>query len=140
MELITSPKSTYLLEAGLEVLHEQSTEWLNEIAFWRDEAAFFYSLVVTKTKKSVPENLKEEFSKVEKELISVTADELDKLEESVTEHEKFLRYLVDCQEKDQTDYRNKHKMLALSFEQFEKRFKSLKKNVFSLVEKIGQLQ
>ena len=41
MELLTSPKATYLLEADLVILHEESQEWLNDISFWRDEIAFF---------------------------------------------------------------------------------------------------
>jgi len=48
MELIESSKAAYLLDAGLGVLHEQSIEWLSEIDFWRDEAVFFYSLIVKK--------------------------------------------------------------------------------------------
>ena len=65
MELLTSPKSTYLLEAGLDVLHEQSIEWLNEIAFWRDETAFFYSLVAKKTLEAVPVKAKSYIEKTE---------------------------------------------------------------------------
>ncbi|MBA3706528.1 MAG: hypothetical protein H0W84_11715 [Bacteroidetes bacterium] len=48
MELLANPKSKYLLDAGLEILHEQSIEWLNDIEFWHDEIAFFYSLVIKK--------------------------------------------------------------------------------------------
>jgi hypothetical protein len=138
MELVTSPKTTFLLDAGLDVLHEQSTEWLNEIAFWRDETAFFYSLIVTKTFKSVPTNSKNDLEKIEKELISITGGELDKLENAVAEHEKFLSYLMECQDENQESYRDKHKELTHTFNQFEKRYKFLKKEIFSFVEKINK--
>ena len=42
MELLTSPKSMYLLDAGIEVLHEQSNEWLNEIAFGETKLLFLF--------------------------------------------------------------------------------------------------
>ena len=48
MKLLTTPKTAYLLEAGLEVFHGQSNEWLNEIAFWKDESAFLFTLIVKK--------------------------------------------------------------------------------------------
>jgi hypothetical protein len=138
MELLTSPKTTFLLDAGLDVLHEQSSEWLNEIAFWRDEAAFFYSLIVTKTFKSVPTTSKNDLEKIEKELIGITGGELDELENAVAEHEKFLSYLMECQDENQKSYRNKHKELTNTFNQFEKRYKFLKKEIFSFVEKINK--
>lgn len=138
MELLTSPKSTYLLEAGLEVLHEQSNEWLSEIAFWKDEAAFFYSLVVKKTLKSVPVNAKSNIESIEKELINITGGELDELQKEVELHEHFLSYLLESKHLNEDSYRNKHQQLILKFDQFEKRFKSLKREVFALVELINK--
>jgi hypothetical protein len=136
MELLTSPKQTYLLEAGLEVLHEQTTEWLSEINFWRDEAAFLYSLVVTRTSDLVPVNSKNSFEKIEQELLNITGDELDKLENLVNDHEKILTYLVECREEEQGNYRDKHREMTITFDQFEKRFRSLKKEIFTLIERI----
>lgn len=138
MELLQSPKSMYLLDAGLEVLHAQSNEWLNEIAFWRDEAAFFYSLVVKKTLKSVPVNTKNNIEIIEKELISITGGDLDELQHAVEEHERFLTHLLESKLLKEEFYRSKHKELTVKFTQFEKRFKSLKKEVFALVELINK--
>jgi hypothetical protein len=138
MELLISPKSVYLLEAGLEVLHEQSNEWRNEIAFWRDEASFLYTLIVTKTIKSIPVDSKNNMDKIEKDLIKITGGEIDDLENKVIEHQKFLNYLIQCNEEDQKDYRDKHKELTKKLDYFEKRFKSLKKEVFSLVKKVNK--
>lgn len=140
MELLTSPKSAYLLNAGLETLHEQSEEWLSEIEFWRDEAAFFYTLIVKKTLKSIPMNAKDNIQKIEKELISITGGELDELQRSVEQHEKFLCRILESQKMDEGSYRNKHRELSVKFYQFEKRFKSLKKEVFNLIELIHHEQ
>ncbi|MGZ4034180.1 MAG: hypothetical protein ACXVPU_08330 [Bacteroidia bacterium] len=138
MELLLSPKSAYLLDASLEVLHEQSTDWLNEIAFWRDESAFFYSLIVKKTLKSVPLSAKSQIQKIEKELLAITGGELDKLQHEVEVHEKYLNLLMESEHYDKEIYRTKHHELSLKFSQFEKRFKSLKKDIFSLVELIDK--
>jgi hypothetical protein len=39
--LISNPKAQFLLGAGLDVLHHESTEWLETIAFWEDEMKSF---------------------------------------------------------------------------------------------------
>lgn len=48
IETLVSAKWTYILNGGDEILHQQSMEWLSEIAFWKDEAAFLYALLVNK--------------------------------------------------------------------------------------------
>ena len=55
MTVLSPSKSSYMLDiAGLDLLHEQSRDWVSEIAFWRIEANFFYSLIIKKTIKPVP--------------------------------------------------------------------------------------
>jgi hypothetical protein len=44
-QLLESPKTSYLLEGSLEVLHQQTREWLSEMALWKDEIRFFRSLI-----------------------------------------------------------------------------------------------
>ena len=34
--LISNPKAKFLLGAGLDVLHQESREWLDTISFWKD--------------------------------------------------------------------------------------------------------
>lgn len=138
MKLLSTPKTAYLLEAGLEVLHAQSNEWLNEIAFWKDESAFLYSLIVKKTLKSVPVNSKNSIEKIEKDLISITSGELDQLQKEVEHHEVFLNDLLESTYLPEANYRKEHEKLMIKFQQFEKRFKGLKSEVFKLVEQINK--
>jgi hypothetical protein len=139
MELLTtSPKAMYLLDTRLEILHEQSNEWLNEIAFWRDEVAFFYSLIVNKTLKVIPISAKDNIIKIENELIKITGGELDELQEIVERHENFLCHLLETKNANEEIYKEKHRELANKFDQFEKHFKSLKKDVFALVKLIDK--
>lgn len=136
MEKLTTAKSAYLLEAGLEVLHQQSMEWLSDIAFWKDEVAFFYALVVSKTLKELPVNAKDSIAKIEGELIRMTGGELDELQQEVEMHEYYLNQMLQSKREDQEAYREKHKQMAGKFERFEKQFKVLKKDIFKLVESL----
>lgn len=137
MKLLTPTKKNYLLDAGIEILHEQSNEWLSEIAFWYDEVAFLYSLVVKKTLKSVPLTAKSIIEKTESELTKLTGGELDTLKTSIEQHEKFLSSIMERNDISNEElYRDKHHQLTLEIADFERRFKSLKKDVFKLVELI----
>lgn len=140
MELLTSPKTTYLLEAGIEVLHAQSNEWLNEIAFWRDESAFFYTLIVSKTLKFVPINAKNTLKKIEEELISITGEDLNNLQKEVEQHETFLNDLLESKYLSEASYRQRHEELTFKFYRFERRFKDLKNEIFKLVSQIDKIK
>ena len=141
MKLLTSPKAQYLLFAGVEVLHEQSIEWLNEIAFWRDETAFLYSLLVNKTLRFVPITAKNNIERVEAELITLTGGELDDLQQAVELHEKVLNNVVSGKHTaDEQSYREQHYQLTLTFNKFETRFKFLKKEIFDLAKQAANIE
>ena len=46
-----NPKRELLLGAGLDVLHQESQEWLDTIDFWKDETRFFANLLQKKVTK-----------------------------------------------------------------------------------------
>ncbi len=140
MELLATPKTMYLLEAGLDVLHAQSIEWLNEIAFWKDESAFFYTLVVTKTLNYIPINAKNSIEKIENELISITGGDLDDLQKEVEHHEIFLNNLLKKKYLSEESFREIHEQLTFKFYQFERRLKDLKNEIFKLVKQINKNQ
>lgn len=137
MELLTSPKATYLLEAGLEILHEQSNEWLNDISFWKEEIAFFYAIIIKKTHVSVPLDAKDSLQQIEEELGLISGGELEKLQKEVEEHEKSLYMFLKKKTGTERAYRETHKKLAHEFEDFEKKFREIKRNIFSLIKVLG---
>lgn len=138
MELLTSSKKTYLLEAGLEILHEQSNEWLNEIEFWREEIAFFYGIVIRKTHLAVPIHSKDALNLIEKELEIISRGKLDILQKEVEEHEKSLSMFLKDKTGTEREYRDTHKKLAQEFENFEKKFRLVKGDIFSLMKLISE--
>ncbi|HWY37219.1 MAG TPA: hypothetical protein VNY73_01575 [Bacteroidia bacterium] len=134
MKLLTNPKTTYLLEASLEVLHAESLEWLSEISYWRDELAFFYTLLVKKTNHALFDRLKNELLHIQEELILLSGHEFEKLELDIKQHEAYLSDLIkaDSGEKEQT-YRAKHKAILVRVHAFSKRVRKLKLEVFEIV-------
>ena len=47
-----NPKKELLLGAGLDVLHQESHEWLDTIDFWKDETRFFANLLQKRLQKT----------------------------------------------------------------------------------------
>lgn len=133
MVTLKSTAAIYLLHPGLETLHEQSTEWLSDIAFWRDEAAFLYALEIKKTLKSVPVKAKEAMEQAENELVRLSGGDIDKLYDEVVAHERYLSNLLESKKENEADYREKHEKIAEKVIKFEDRFKRLKKEIFEVV-------
>lgn len=135
MKQITSAKRVFLLEAPLEVLHSESLEWLEEIEFWKDESAFFYSLIIGKTKQNPSAFTTKESKDIEKHLIYVSAEKLDDLKMEVQAHERFLARIMDNIKLDEQLYRLRHKVIAEKFHSFEAEYKEMKRKIFLTAEK-----
>ena len=41
----SNPKAQLLLEASIDVLHQESREWLSTVEFWKEEMQFFDKLL-----------------------------------------------------------------------------------------------
>lgn len=133
MKTLEKANTSHLLETGVEALHSQSIEWLEDIAFWRDEAAFLYALEMRKTLKSVPVGAKDKIQKIESELIRISGGDLDSLYNEVEAHERYLDEMLESRHEDEEEYREKHKQIADKVNRFEKRFRKLKRDIFDLV-------
>lgn len=137
MKNLTSPKSSFLLEAPLEVLHSQSQEWLEEVEFWKDEAAFFYALILEKSKQDPASFKSREAKDVEKHLIYISAEKIEDLRMEIQSHERFLSRLLSNPSLDEQLYRSRHKAISEKIHAFEHEFRGMKSKVFLLAEKVG---
>ncbi len=129
MNTITSnPKQQFLLGAGLDVLHFESREWLDTIAFWKDEVKFFDHLL---KKKETSKNNNPEYENALKNLDHIYANLFEDLEDSIVEHEKLLSR-IEHGEKGLSDdnYRQKHRHILLRINTFKTDFKTFKRIVF----------
>ena len=127
----SNPKTTLLLGAGLDVLHQESREWLETIAFWKDETKFFADLLHKKDGKE------SQFAKMLSNLDKVHENLFDYLADDIIDHEKLLSHLVKG-EKGLSDgiYREKHRKLGERMEIFTSDFKEFKKMVFGYAKKL----
>ena len=134
MELLNSPNSEYLLDASLETLHAQSLEWLDEIDFWVGEMFLFYGLVkARKVGKSFPDK---EDAGIEKQLVIIRGEMLDRLRSELRNHERQLYFLYKSgSTPEDRNYRHVHRRLSAEFYGVQFLMKNLKKKVFALAGK-----
>jgi hypothetical protein len=133
MNTLKPAPTDYLLESGLESLHEQSMEWISDIAFWRDELTYLYALEVKKTLKKVPIHAKNKLAHIESELLKLSSGDIDKLYDEVVIHERFLNKLLESRKEDEASYREKHIQITNKVADFFLRFKTLKREIFEIV-------
>jgi nitroreductase len=64
---------------------------------------------------------------------------LDNLRKQVEKHEKILNVLLDSKRTDEEKFREQHHELETKISDLENRFKSLKKDIFKMIENIDEL-
>ena len=107
-----NPNTELLLEASLDSLHGESREWLETVAFWKDETRFFRDLLENK-KKSFG-NLSE-YGKILEDLNQLHAGLYDYLVDDISEHEIFLGKVLKTEKGiADTEYREKHQKRIFS--------------------------
>ena len=129
----SNPKIKLLLGTGLDNLHFESQEWLETIAFWKDETRFFEGLLKNKELKEKSQN---EYTKLLQELDKIHADLFSDIEDSIMKHERLLSR-IEKGEKGLSDgnYREEHGVLKERMHRFDKDFRMFKKIVFDYVKK-----
>ncbi|NNC70090.1 MAG: hypothetical protein HKN90_04625 [Flavobacteriaceae bacterium] len=124
-----------------EELHEDAKSWLSEIYFIKDEIRFLDHLLgsnylqLLSSEKSKNEVKKYIFKmNYEKEL-------LDEIIETISTHENELGSLIKSQSvKSNPHFLERHKQLDMLTQQFFKKYKTLKKNIFLAVEEVKRSQ
>lgn len=120
-----------LLGASLDVLHQESREWLETIAFWKDETKFFANLLNKNKNKT------SEYLDMLKNLDKIHENLFDYLEDDIKQHERFLSRLIKGQKGlSDMDYREKHRKLGERIDLFTNDFREFKKMVFGYVKKL----
>ena len=126
-----NPKKDLLLGAGLHVLHQESQEWLDTIAFWKDEINFFSELLV---KKEIKES---DYGRILKNLDKIHENLFDYLTQDIVKHEKFLSRLIKGESGiSDENYREQHKKLHEQMDLFSQNFKDFKMMVFGYAKKL----
>lgn len=128
---ISNPKTALLLGAGLDVLHFESMEWLDTIAFWKDETRFFNDLLTKKeTKVSEYGKMLQNLDKIHENLFDYLTDDIMAHERLLSRLEKGEKGIADG------DYREKHRGLQERMKLFTNDFREFKKMVFGYAKKL----
>ncbi|MBD1259771.1 hypothetical protein HZY62_04165 [Maribacter polysiphoniae] len=127
----SNPKTELLLGASLDVLHQESREWIDTIAFWKDEIKFFSNILDKR------EATQSEYGKMLDYLEKVHQNLFNYLSEDIMKHEKLLSRLNQG-EKGISDgaYRDEHRRLGESMVLFKNDFREFKKMVFGYAKKL----
>ncbi|WP_222983387.1 hypothetical protein [Flagellimonas meishanensis] len=127
----SNPRTAFLLEVGLEKLHQESREWLRTIAFWKDETRFFARIL---KKKDFRNHTTSEYGKILNNLDKVHADLFDYLADDIIAHEKLLARIVRAEKgASHEEYRDQHGKLKSRMDTFTEDFRAFKKMVFGYV-------
>jgi hypothetical protein len=126
----SNPKAELLLGAGLDVLHQESREWQETIAYWKDETKFFLDLLQKKEANA------SEYGEMLQHLDKIHENLFDYLADDIIEHEQLLSRLHKGENGlSDWDYREKHRSLSESMNLFTSDFRELKKMVFAYAKK-----
>lgn len=129
-----NPKSQFLLGAGLDVLHFESKEWMETLAFWQDEVKFFNHLL---NRQDSLDKDKRTYGEMLKKLDKIHNDFFEDIEDNVVEHEKYLSRLVKGERGiSDSEYLEKHRQLKDRIETFSKDFKEFKQIVFGYMKEL----
>ena len=118
-------------------MHENSNEWLSDLKFINDELMFFDDLIKSYTLQLLDSERYNE-SKILVEKLSELHKKNNSLIRIIQRHSNDLKVMVDGI--DQLDleenYKNEHRELILKVNEFIKKCKTLKKELFNLIKAV----
>lgn len=129
-----NPKVKYLLDAGLDTLHFETVEWLEDVRFWCDEMRIFSDMV---DHKIAHNNLEDQIHKdlqlnLHTMLHRLSLGTLQDLEG----HERYLSGLFELDDTSEDNvYRNTHKKFAQQMIHLKNDIRALKKRTFDFLER-----
>jgi hypothetical protein len=125
--------SDYLLPQSLEGLHYESRQWLETIAFWKDESKFFGSML-EKQHREGPESY--DYSDMLRNLDRLHEMLYEYLNDEIMEHERLLSAIEKGTEGiADFSYRDQHRQLKEKMEVFTRDFRKFKMMIFGYAKK-----
>lgn len=117
-------------------LHEESKNWLSELAFIRDEIKFLNHLLSEKYIDYLFAGLGKRIEIFTKKMkVEDASGEI--LSETINKHELLLAELIEHNNLlTNINYIDQHKNLEKEIEIYMKKYKNLKKQIFEVVEKV----
>jgi hypothetical protein len=130
-EKLSSSKKNLLMGSSLDEFHNESREWINTIAFWKDEAKFFANLLDEDQVNA------SEYGQMLQYLEKIHVTLFDYLAEDIIAHEKLLSRLMGGEKgTSEQDYREQHIRIKEQMDLFINDFKEFKKMVLAYAKKL----
>ena len=124
-----------------EQMHEDSKDWLSELKFIRDEHLFFEDLITTFTMQLVaPDKFSDHKEIID--TLSKSQKRNNSIIEAVETHENNLQIMVDGIDElaKEKAYVKEHKDLILRITDFLKDYKTLKRQLFTIIKNIKKAE
>ncbi|WP_158976652.1 hypothetical protein [Cellulophaga sp. L1A9] len=129
-----NPKTALLLGASLDVLHQESKEFLETIAFWSYETQFFKNLLEkAKTNESRYQQMLQTLDTIYDQLFKFLKKDIVAHEKNLSELKELAAGLNDA------SYRDEHKKLGENMSLLAQDFKELKMTIFDFVKQRKEL-
>lgn len=134
---VASKSPKYIEWLSSELMHEESSRWLSELRFIKDEEHFFedliklFTLQLLESKSSLGvKEIIEHVKEFRKKNIDLTND--------VLTHERNLKIMVDGknQLKEEKAYKEKHRALLIEVKKYFKEYRTLKRKLFKAIKDI----
>jgi hypothetical protein len=133
MELLTHAKTEYMLDVPLAALHAESLDWLKELGFWADEMSFFYKML--HEKKISHAFQAQDVAAIDKELVKLNGEQLDRVRHDVEGHERLLASLYKSPAlSDDQAYRDAHRKLARDMYGLHEYIRAFKQRIMAFIE------
>ena len=118
-------------------MHKDSLKWLSELNFAKDEELFFDDLVKSYILQLIDSKYYTESKNIINQL-SALHKETNTLIDTIIKHEKELKIMVDGinEIEKETAYKEEHSKLIIIINNFLKKYRLLKTQLFSLIKGI----
>lgn len=127
----------YLLEEGLEALHRESKNWYSELELWRIDLSFFQKLLDLNAQHFTSKEDKKRMSHFQNLIIYYTGEVLDRFEQMIRRHEKYLASeLMNMETLNESEYRKKHAEIASHVGAFRIEFIKYKREFYDFIERV----
>ncbi len=137
MENLKEANSDFLLEIGLENLHQECHTWLSQIDLWKVELTFFQKLMDSNSEKFTLKDQKKELDHFQNLIIYYNGELLDQFRKKIRNQEKTLSSeLKNKNRLDETIYRNQHRIITNEIKSLQYEYNLYKSDFFKFIEPI----
>lgn len=136
MDILSFPKTEYLLHTSIRLLQAESLDWLEGISFWKEELAFFSSFLA---KKKLDKAFQiGEVRELEKELEHIASTKLDTLKNEIETHNASLTaFLLSTLKADDEGNRIRHRFMLKEMNNMHCLIRNFIRNVYFLIKNMS---